>query len=130
MKETEQGYLLKIREAIEQKGGISFKYLRPDGQVIRHNTVYPREIFSKEKHTYFKAYCYFTGDVRSFRLDRVQSLRPTSKKESFTLRNRIIVLFFIFSIPALYTIWTFTGGNPKGEWVLVTDVMDGDTISV
>lgn len=130
MKEAEQGYLLKIREAIEQKDGISFKYLHPDGQVIRHNAVYPREIFSKEKHTYFKAYCYFTRDVRSFRLDRVQSLRPIPKKEPLTLRDHVIVVVFILLIPTSYAIWTFTGGNPRGEWVLVTDVMDGDTISV
>lgn len=130
MKEPEQEYLRKIRDAIEQKDGISFKYLRPDGQVIRHNAVYPREIFSKEKHTYFKAYCYFTSDVRSFRLDRVQSLRPTPKKETLNLRKCIIAVVVIFLIPTLFAIWTFTGGNPRGEWVLVTDVMDGDTISV
>ena len=27
-------------------------------------------------------------------------------------------------------IWTFTGGDPKGQWVLVTHVTDGDTIGV
>lgn len=130
MKESERGYLLKIREAIERKEGLSFKYLRSDGRVIRHNAVYPQEILSDEKHTYFKAYCYFTRDVRSFRLDRVQSLRPTIKKKNRTLRDHVIVVVFILLIPASYAIWTFTGGNPRGEWVLVTDVMDGDTISV
>ena len=131
MKEAKQEYLLKIREAIEQKEGVSFKYLRPDGQVIRHNAVYPREIFRSGKYTYFKAYCYFSRDVRSFRLDRVQSLCPTPKKEPLTLlRDRIIILVFIFSTPALYAIWTFTGGDPRGEWVLVTHVTDGDTIGV
>jgi micrococcal nuclease len=26
--------------------------------------------------------------------------------------------------------WTFTGGDPRGEWVRVTTVTDGDTIGV
>lgn len=129
--EREQEYLLKIRKAIEQKEGLSFKYLHPDGQVIRHNAIYPREIFSDEKHTYFKAYCHFTRDIRSFRLDGVQSLRPTSKKGPLTLRSRVIVIVLILLIPtSLFTIWTFTGGDPRGEWVLVTHVTDGDTIGV
>ncbi|MDP3297109.1 MAG: thermonuclease family protein [Thermodesulfovibrionia bacterium] len=28
------------------------------------------------------------------------------------------------------TLWTLSGGDPRGEWVLVTYVVDGDTISV
>lgn len=130
MKEEEQEYLLRIREAIEQKEGLAFKYQRSDGQVIRHNAVYPREIYSGEKHTYFKAYCYFTRDVRSFRLDRVQSLRRAPKKEPLTLRTRVIAAVLILLIPTLFTIWTFTGGDPRGEWVLVTHITDGDTIGV
>lgn len=31
---------------------------------------------------------------------------------------------------SLFTIWTFTGGDPRGEWVLVTHITDGDTIGV
>lgn len=121
----------KIRKAIEQKEGLSFKYLHPDGQVIRHNAIYPRDIFSDEKHTYFRAYCYFTRDVRSFRLDRVQSLRTTLKKEVLTLRSRVIAIVLILLVPtSLFVIWTFTGGDPRGEWVLVTHVTDGDTIGV
>ncbi len=30
----------------------------------------------------------------------------------------------------LFVIWIFTGGDPRGEWVLVTHVTDGDTIGV
>lgn len=130
MKEEEQEYLLRIREAIEQKEGLAFKYQRSDGQVIRHNAVYPREIYSDEKHTYFKAYCYFTCDVRSFRLDRVQSLLRAPKKEPLTLRDYVKVVVVILLIPASYAIWTFTGGDPRGEWVLVTSVTDDDTIGV
>ena len=93
MKEEEHAPLLRIREAIEQKEGLSFQYRRPDGQVIRHNAVYPREIYSDEQHTYFRAYCHFTRDVRSFRLDRVQSLRRVPKKEPLTLRRSAKIIY-------------------------------------
>jgi micrococcal nuclease len=58
-----------------------------------------------------------------------------SKKESFPLSSRVIAAILItLGIPTLlFTIWTFTGGNggdPRGEWVLVTRVIDGDTIGV
>jgi len=129
-KKAEQECVLKIREAIEQKEGLSFRYLRPDGRVIKHNAVYPREIINSGEHLYFKAYCYFTDDVRSFRVDRIQSLRPTPKKEPVTLKKRIVAVVLVISIPALFIVWTFTGGNPRGEWVLVTRVSDGDTIGV
>src|SRR3989339_1465757 len=68
--------------------------------------------------------------VISVRLDRVQSMRPTPKKEPITLKKCVITVVFILSIPALYTIWTLTGGDPRGQWVLVTHVTDGDTVGV
>ena len=131
--ETKNQHLRKITDAIKKKEGISFRYLRPDGQVTRHNAVYPREIFSKGKYTYFKAYCHFTRDVRSFRLDRVQSLQLvqlTRNKRYSGLKERLIAIIVVLVIPVSYMIWTFTGGNPKGQWVLVTHVIDGDTIKV
>jgi len=68
--------------------------------------------------------------VISVRLDRVQSMRPTPKKEPITLKKCVITVVFILSIPALYTIWTLTGGDTRGQWVLVTHVTDGDTVGV
>lgn len=48
-----------------------------------------------------------------------------------TLKSRLIAVVLILLIPAsLFTIWTFTGGDPKREWALVTHVTDGDTIGV
>ena len=54
-----------------------------------------------------------------------------SKKESFLLSSRVIAAVLItLGIPTLFTIWTFTGGDPRGEWVFVARVIDGDTIGV
>lgn len=60
----------------------------------------------------------------------MQSLRPTAKKGRLPLRSRVIAAVLTLLIPTLFTIWTFTGGNPRGEWVLVSHVSDGDTIGV
>ncbi len=130
MKEKEQTYLLRIREAIEQKEGLSFRYQRPDGQTAQHNAVYPREVCVNEQHAYFRAYCYFTRDIRSFRLDRVQSLRRVPKREPLTLRDYIGIVIVALLFPLLYVGWTLSGGDPRGEWVLVTHITDGDTIGV
>ena len=132
-KQTEQGYLPKLRDAIEKKEGISFRYSRADGHMTIHNAVYPRKIFKKGGYVFFRAYCHFTRDVRLFRLDRVQSLQLvqlTRNKRYSALRERIIAIIVILVIPAAYMIWTFTGGDPRGQWVLVTHVTDGDTIGV
>jgi Micrococcal nuclease (thermonuclease) homologs len=34
------------------------------------------------------------------------------------------------SILIIYFFWVFSGGNPYGKWVLVTEVVDGDTMHV
>jgi endonuclease YncB( thermonuclease family) len=130
MKKEDQEYLLRIKEAIERRESLSFQYRRSDGRIISHNAVYPWEIYGSEQHTYFKARCHFTRDIRSFRLDRVQLLRQVPKKEPVTLRDYISVVVVILLIPALYAVWTLTGGNPRGESVLVSYITDGDTIGV
>lgn len=131
--QTEEGYLPKLRDAIQKKDGISFRYSRADGHMTIHNAVYPREILRKGNYVFFRAYCHFTHDVRLFRLDRVQSLQLvqlTRNKRYSALRERLISIIVILVIPVSYMIWTFTGGDPRGQWVLVTHVTDGDTIGV
>ncbi|MFQ5801607.1 MAG: thermonuclease family protein [Candidatus Methylomirabilales bacterium] len=46
-------------------------------------------------------------------------------------RSRKRVLLFLTILALLITVetlWTLSGGDPKGAWVLVTDVVDGDTV--
>ncbi|MGE3297067.1 MAG: thermonuclease family protein [Porticoccaceae bacterium] len=54
----------------------------------------------------------------------------TAKKEPVPLRERIVAAVIFLAIPSLFTVWTFTGGDPRGQWVLVTHVTDGDTIGI
>jgi micrococcal nuclease len=55
----------------------------------------------------------------------------------YTMRKRVWIhkrQLFAFILIALIisgsTLWTLSGGDPNGEWVLVTEVVDGDTIYV
>lgn len=46
-------------------------------------------------------------------------------------RKGVLLLLAILAlISAAETLWTLSGGDPKGAWVLVTDVVDGDTVHV
>lgn len=92
----EKEHLSIIEEAIKGKKAISFKYLKPNDQLTIHNAVYPKEIFQKESHIFFKAYCHFTRDTRFFRIDRGQSLQLASRRLHLTRRDIIgAILFFL-----------------------------------
>ncbi len=77
-------YFEEIRAAIINKQGLSFVYEKKDGKIATHNTVYPYQLFRRGGQFYFKAYCYFPGDTRTFRLDRIKSLRVKVKQEPLT----------------------------------------------
>ena len=53
------------------------------------------------------------------------------EEEKVGLRQGILVMLSIlFSLVAIVSLWTWSGGDPHGEWVLVSGVVDGDTIYV
>ena len=83
-------YFEEIRAAIIEKQGLSFVYEREDGEIITHNAIYPRQLFRKDNRFYFRAYCYFPGDTRVFRLDRVKSLQAKPKQKPLTRRQQIL----------------------------------------
>lgn len=60
----------------------------------------------------------------------VMSKAKSAKNKYAAIKKALITISVILGIFASYTIWTFTGGDPGGEWVLVTHVTDGDTIGV
>lgn len=52
-------------------------------------------------------------------------------KKKFCIPARLLsAIVFITLIMTGWALWTLSGGDPKREWVLVTDVVDGDTIHV
>lgn len=91
-----------IRAAMERDLPIAFRYRRLDGKLTRHNAVYPRRLDLDGKHPLLHAYCYFTHDERTFRVDRIQSIRlgsarwPGVAEAIFAAFVVAFLLFFIF----------------------------------
>lgn len=52
------------------------------------------------------------------------------KKRSWIPTRLLSALIFFALIISGNALWTLSGGDPRGEWVLVTEVIDGDTIYV
>jgi micrococcal nuclease len=52
-------------------------------------------------------------------------------KKRTWIPTRLLFAIILFALViSVETLWTFSGGDPNGEWVLVTEVVDGDTIYV
>ncbi len=57
--------------------------------------------------------------------------KAVPREEKVGLRQGILVMLSIlFFLVAIASLWTWSGGDPHGEWVLVSGVVDGDTIYV
>lgn len=54
----------------------------------------------------------------------------TKGRKRRILSEPLLVIAFLLGIVAVYSVWTLTGGDPQGPWVLVTHVTDGDTIGI
>ncbi len=69
--------------------------------------------------------------VRRHRYRPYQRKAMPREEEKVGLRQGILVLLSIlFSLVAIVSFWTWSGGDPHGEWVLVSGAVDGDTIYV
>lgn len=101
----QQEYVQKIRGAIIEKQGVSFVYKRQDGETSTHNAVYPRQLFRRKGRFYVRAHCYFSGDTRLFRLDRIKSLEVTPKRKPLTRLQEI--LGPVFGIAFLLLVFVF-----------------------
>jgi hypothetical protein len=113
--EKQKQYFEQIMAAIKGHEGLSFNYVREDGQITTHNAVYPRQLFRRGNQFYFRAYCHFPGDTRLFRLDRVQSLHVMPKREPLTLRQKILsVILVIVGILIMFILLLLV--SPKYRW--------------
>jgi len=52
------------------------------------------------------------------------------RKRVWINKRPLFAFILIALIISGSTLWTLSGGDPNGEWVLVTEVVDGDTIYV
>jgi hypothetical protein len=116
-----------IEKAMEGRLPIAFRYLRPDGKITRHNAVYPRKIEAAGAHQLLHAYCHFTKDVRTFRLDRIQGIRLGSSRR-VTLAEAVfagvvvgVFLFLVFLFLLFF--------SPKYRWRHLKHELFGGTQS-
>ena len=91
------------------------KAVNSDGQFTTHNAVYPKRVFMSGDHLLFQAYCFFTKDLRAFRVDRVQRLRFGGSRQRTSLLYgigsfsfAIAVLVLVFAVLILF--------SPKYRW--------------
>ena len=113
--EEQKQHFEQIMAAIKGKEGLSFNYVRADGETTTHNAVYPRQLFRRGNQFYFRAYCHFTGDTRLFRLDRVQSLHVIPERAPRTRRQNILsAILVIVAILIVFMLWLLV--SPKYRW--------------
>jgi predicted DNA-binding transcriptional regulator YafY len=67
-------HLVRLREAILQRRVIAIRYHSRLGDTVTEREVDPYGLTVSETAWYFHGYCHLRQDVRSFRLDRVESL--------------------------------------------------------
>lgn len=103
-----------IRTAMERDVPIAFRYRRLDGKETRHNAIYPRRLDMEGEHQLLHAYCHFTRDERTFRLDRIQSIRlgaPRRLGIPEAIFAAFVVAFFFFFVFLLLLFF-----SPKYRW--------------
>lgn len=119
---TDEEQVHVIEEAIKTQQPVSFRYLNSEGKLTTHNAVYPKQITTEANHTLFQAYCYFTKDVRLFRLDRVQTLRLGKTQEPFSLRQEILGILVALTVLALVFILLLLF-SPKYRWRTLRELL-------
>ena len=62
-------------------------------------------------------------------LNGVNAVKKETNVKKWLLKPALSI-GLLGSILIIYLFWVFSGGNPYGKWVLVTEVIDGDTVHV
>ena len=69
-------------------------------------------------------------EVEKNLIDEILRVPPTSQKEVTTKKWLLKYIGLLAVGLIVYLFYVFSGGNPYGKWVLVTEVVDGDTVHV
>jgi predicted DNA-binding transcriptional regulator YafY len=78
-------HLIQLREAILERRVIFIRYHSRAEDALTEREVDPYGLVSSESAWYFHGYCHLRQDIRSFRLDRVETLAVLAK--SFSVRT-------------------------------------------
>ena len=66
-------FLPQVREAVEANGRLSVSYYSASTDRVTDRVIAPIRVFASQGHWYTDAWCSAAGDVRRFRVDRINS---------------------------------------------------------
>jgi proteasome accessory factor C len=66
-------FLPQVREAVEASGRLSVSYYSASTDRVTDRVIAPIRVFASQGHWYTDAWCSAAGDVRRFRVDRINS---------------------------------------------------------
>jgi len=76
----EPAHLDPVRQAISDRERLEVDYYSASRDEITTRQIDPYVVFARDGHWYVDAWCHLAGDVRHFRVDRLQSVRPTGER--------------------------------------------------
>ncbi|OMH26288.1 hypothetical protein BKD30_04780 [Tersicoccus phoenicis] len=82
------GLLATLQRDVREGRRIVLDYLVPHRDEVTRRSVDPWRLFSANDQWYLQGWCYRSGDVRNFRLDRIRAVAPDG--EALVDRQRII----------------------------------------
>jgi proteasome accessory factor C len=69
-------FLPQVREAVETNGRLTVSYYSASTDRVTDRVIAPIRVFASQGHWYADAWCSAAGDVRRFRVDRINAAEP------------------------------------------------------
>jgi proteasome accessory factor C len=77
-------FLPQVREAVEANGRLSVSYYSASTDRVTDRVIAPIRVFASQGHWYTDAWCSAAGDVRRFRVDRINSAAVVEGPDSLS----------------------------------------------
>jgi predicted DNA-binding transcriptional regulator YafY len=84
----EAPYLVQLRDAIVRRRTVHLRYHSRSGDRVTERDVDPYSLTTSQAAWYFSGFCHLRQDIRSFRLDRVDSLIVL--RQTFSVRKDVL----------------------------------------
>jgi predicted DNA-binding transcriptional regulator YafY len=72
-------YLAAVREATDGGRAIEIDYLSGSRDELTTRVIEPSQVLTSDGHWYVDAFCHRAGDMRRFRVDRINAVRPVDQ---------------------------------------------------
>ncbi|HXZ62636.1 MAG TPA: WYL domain-containing protein [Acidimicrobiales bacterium] len=107
-----------VRQAAEEGRSLDIDYLSGSRDEVTSRTVEPVQVVTIDGHWYLDAWCHRAGDMRRFRVDRIEAVRPVAVAEPAGARPpaRVRPLDEMF-VPGPGAIEVHLQLGPGAQWV-------------